>query len=138
MSSTLASFTSPDLARLHRGQSAPQSRYAAPVACCRAIPPSWLCHRRSAYARGTVSRRRNTVVPLPATPAAATGTEAGADAVYTTPSGLTVTLRAIRTLDELRQVATLRADAYYAVRPMCLQEVKVVQVRVREERVAHM
>ncbi|GLC54226.1 hypothetical protein PLESTB_000837200 [Pleodorina starrii] len=64
------------------------------------------------------TRRSSKVLPLPAVPASAAAAAAAADAEmevpYTSSGGLAVTVRKIRSLDELRQVAMLRADAYYA------------------------
>ncbi|GIL45169.1 hypothetical protein Vafri_2495 [Volvox africanus] len=58
---------------------------------------------------------RSKVVPLPAVSASASSAaEANMEVPYTLSNGMVVNVRKIRVLDELRQVATLRADAYYA------------------------
>ncbi|GLI66022.1 hypothetical protein VaNZ11_009727 [Volvox africanus] len=58
---------------------------------------------------------RSKVMPLPAISASASfAAEANMEVPYTLSNGMVVHVRKIRVLDELRQVATLRADAYYA------------------------
>lgn len=85
-----------------------------------AIPPLQSCRRSSSASFGHLdSLNRARVLPLPAASASASPAAAADEDMegsYTSSSGLTVIVRRIRTVDEFRQVATLRADAYYAVR----------------------
>ncbi|EFJ52658.1 hypothetical protein VOLCADRAFT_120146 [Volvox carteri f. nagariensis] len=68
-------------------------------------------------ARRDGRHRARRILPLPAAApasAAAAAADPNAEVSYTSNNGLVLMVRKIRTLDELRQVATLRADAYYA------------------------
>ncbi|KAG2491136.1 hypothetical protein HYH03_010579 [Edaphochlamys debaryana] len=108
-------WTSAPLTPAAMPRASPSARHAS------SQPPSLAPSRNPSGLRRGLAR----VVPLPphlapsaAAPAAAPApspapAEAPQEVQFTTASGTTVVVRQVRTLDELRQVATLRAEAYY-------------------------